>query len=218
MSRKITKTYYFSVEGETEKWYLEWLEEYINSLEQSQCKVKFDSKIEKNPYRRAKKISITGKIDIWHLSDYESNDDFHREQFIKTMDNLKLATSLGKSIDYKFGYSNFTFDLWIILHKMDCYGEKTHRKNYISDINRAYGKKFIDMDDYKHEHNFKSCLEQLDLEDVKKAIKRAKTIMKINKDNGYKEQQYKGYSYYRENPSLKIHEVIEKILKDCSLI
>lgn len=46
----------------------------------------------------------------------------------------------------------------------------------------------------------------------------AKTIMKRNKNNGYKKQQYKGYSYYRENPSLKIHEVIEKILKDCSLI
>lgn len=218
MSRKITKTYYFSVEGETEKWYLEWLEKYINTLEQSKYNVKIDPKIEKNPYRRAKKISITGKTVIWHLSDYESNDSFHKKQFLETMDNLKLAMHSGKSIDYKFGYSNFTFDLWIILHKIDCYGEKTHRKNYINDINRAYGKNFIDMDDYKHENNFKSCLDQLDLDNVKKAIKRAKTIMKRNKDNGYKEQQYKGYFYYRENPSLKIHEAIEKILDDCDLI
>ena len=30
--RKETKKYYFSVEGETEKWYLEWLENTINSI------------------------------------------------------------------------------------------------------------------------------------------------------------------------------------------
>lgn len=28
--RKQTKKYYFSVEGETEKWYLEWLQKQIN--------------------------------------------------------------------------------------------------------------------------------------------------------------------------------------------
>lgn len=29
--------------------------------------------------------------------------------------------------------------------------------------------------------------------------------------------QYKGYKYYKENPSLAIWEAIEKILKDCGL-
>lgn len=29
--RKITKKYYFSVEGETEQWYLEWLRDLINA-------------------------------------------------------------------------------------------------------------------------------------------------------------------------------------------
>ena len=29
-SMKITRKYYFSVEGETEKWYLDWLEEELN--------------------------------------------------------------------------------------------------------------------------------------------------------------------------------------------
>ena len=31
MMRKETKKYYFSVEGETEKWYLDWLQKTINS-------------------------------------------------------------------------------------------------------------------------------------------------------------------------------------------
>ena len=30
--------------------------------------------------------------------------------------------------------------------------------------------------------------------------------------------QYKGYQYYKENPSLTAWEAIEKILKDCELI
>ena len=32
MSRKECRKYYFSVEGETEKWYLKWLESQINSI------------------------------------------------------------------------------------------------------------------------------------------------------------------------------------------
>lgn len=38
MERKKNKKYYFSVEGETEQWYLEWLEKYINSLKESVMK------------------------------------------------------------------------------------------------------------------------------------------------------------------------------------
>lgn len=33
MGRKVTKTYYFSVEGETEKIYLKWLEKTLNNLQ-----------------------------------------------------------------------------------------------------------------------------------------------------------------------------------------
>ena len=56
------------------------------------------------------------------------------------------------------------------------------------------------------------------LRDVVEAVKRAKAIMEINKQNGYTLHQYRGYSYYKENPSLMIWEIIEKILKDCQLM
>ena len=74
------------------------------------------------------------------------------------------------------------------------------------------------MDAYKHEVNFKRCLQKISLSDVIAAISRAKEIMKRNEENGYVLQQYKGYTYYRENPSLMIWEPIEKILKDCALV
>lgn len=55
MVKKYTNKYYFSVEGETEKWYLEWLRDRINELDESRYKVSIDCKVEKDPYRRAKK-------------------------------------------------------------------------------------------------------------------------------------------------------------------
>ena len=37
--RKPTNKYYFSVEGETEQWYLKWLQDTINNTEKAACKV-----------------------------------------------------------------------------------------------------------------------------------------------------------------------------------
>jgi len=39
---KSTKKYYFSAEGETEHWYLKWLQDRINETEASAYKVSFD--------------------------------------------------------------------------------------------------------------------------------------------------------------------------------
>lgn len=44
IKKKSTKKYYFTVEGETEQWYLKWLEGVINSADEAAYKV---SKLEK---------------------------------------------------------------------------------------------------------------------------------------------------------------------------
>lgn len=218
IKRKSTLKYYFSVEGETEQWYLEWLQDQINNAPEAVSKVSFNKQIQKDPLKRAKSLAITDKVEIWHLSDYESSEEVHAEQFRETMDRMADTKSLKKQITYKFGYSNFTFDLWMILHKMDCRGSFSHRKQYITPINKAYDESFENMDEFKHEANFKRCLKKLTLRDVIEAVKRAKAIMEINEQNGYTLHQYRGYSYYEENPSLMIWEIIEKILVDCELM
>ncbi len=218
IKRKLTKKYYFSVEGETESWYLKWLETEINKTEMAVFKVSFDYRVEKNPYKRAKSMVITGKTEVWHLSDYESDEPIHTEQFKNVIDNMKKSELLGKQITYKFGYSNLTFDLWIIIHMINCNGFISHRRNYITFINRAYNEHFESMNEYKHKANFKRCLSKLKLNNVVAAVDRAKEIMRKNSDSGYVLQQYKGYEYYKENPSLMIWEIIEKILKDCKII
>ncbi len=215
---KQNKKFYFSVEGETEQWYLKWLQNLINGTQESKYKVAFDCPVQKNPLKRAKSIVVTGKTDIYHISDYESDEEIHVREFRETMDNMKEAANLGKQINYKFGYTNLTFDLWIVLHKADCNGSLTHRRLYLAPINRAYNENFENMDEYKCENNFKRVLAQLTLSDVKNAIERAKMIMQRNKGNDYILHEYKGYRYYRENPSLAIWEVIEKVLVECELI
>ena len=61
------------------------------------------------------------------------------------------------------------------------------------------------------------CLSKLTLDDVKKAIERAEKINSQNILNGYNEENYKGYKYFKENPSLSIHEQVKTILIECGV-
>ena len=215
--RKETRKYYFSVEGETEKWYLDWLQKTINAIPESKYNVKLDAKIQKDPLARVKGMTLLEQTEITHVFDRESEDSINTKQFQETLDRMSDAEQLGKDIDYKLGYSNFTFELWIILHKVDCNGAKTNRKQYLYDLNKAYGEKFEDLKEYKRENDFKRILKKLTIEDVISAVRRAETIMKRNEESGYRLQQYKGYSFYKENPSLSVWEIVDKILKECEI-
>lgn len=216
--RKDRRTYYFSVEGETEKWYLDWLQNTINSTPEAKYAVKLDRRVEKDPVSYAKRLTILQKTEITHIFDYESNSPEHRQRFQDTLEKMRDAQKIGKNIIYQLGYSNFTFELWIILHKADCSGSLPHRRQYLDRINRAYGENFESLSRYKEEDNFKRLLSKLTLEDVRTAIRRAKAIQSQNELNGHVLQKYAGFTYYCENPSLSVWEKIEKIMKDCRLI
>lgn len=189
----------------------------INAETTANYTLSLDCPIQKDPVKRAKPLIVTRKTDITHVFDYESNDDVLTERFKMTLDRMKQAQSLGKQIKYYNGYSNFTFELWMVLHKIDCNGSLSHRRQYITYINSAYNEKFEVLDQYKHEANFKRVLGKLSLDNVKDAIERSKKIMQRNQECGYTLQQYRAYYYYKENPSLYIWGAIEKILRDCGL-
>ncbi len=187
--KKATKKYYFSVEGETEQWYLKWLQDTINNTEQAVYRISIDCPVRKDPVKHAKCLNVTQKVEVYHFFDYESDEQTHVNAFMSAMDNMKKAEKIGKQITYKSGYSNFTFDLWIVLHMADSNASYAHRKQYLVPINRAFGEKFASMEEF----------------------------MQSNQDNGYTLHQYKGYHFYKENPSLESWKAIEKILKDCGL-
>ncbi len=215
--RKESIKYLFSVEGETEKWYLQWLQRTINSAPGALYTVKLDCPVQKDPLKRAKALITLERVEIFHIMDRESEDEIHIKQFNTVLSRMNEATKIGKSIKYSLGYSNFSFELWIVLHKADCGSLLNHRYQYLPLLNRAYNEQFENLHQYKHEVNFKRILDKLTLDDVIHAILRAESIMRTIYENGYTQRQYKGYKYYSENPSLSVWEIIKKILSECGL-
>lgn len=213
------KPRYFSVEGETEKWYLEWLSKQINNDPQAKAKTNFIIKVEKDPVSFVKGQVVNEKSMFIHLCDFESTEDCHQQNFLRAIDQMTKAAALGKQVNYKFGYSNLTFELWMILHKMDLKQPLAHRSLYLAPLNKAYAKNFIDLHEYKKEANFKNLLASISLHDVVNAITRAKAIMSENSElHHYREKKYKKYSYFEENPSLMVWIYLEKILEECGII
>ena len=216
--RRTCKSYYFSVEGETEKWYLEHLRKLINSSEKAVYSVKFIVKINKDPREMVKALPFIGEITVNHICDIESNSDEHIRIFRKTLDDMKSACLMGKKVSYQLGYSNYAFDLWIALHKVDCGTPLSDRKQYLKFLQDGFKEPFNSMNEYKKEDNFKRCLNKITLDDVLTAIERAEKIMVGNQSSGYKPVKYKKFAYYTENPSLSVHEIISGILKECKLL
>ena len=155
----------------------------------------------------------------FHICDYESNEGVHKKQFNKILEELSNVDKINKNLNYKLGYSNFSFDLWMILHKKQQKGSVTHRKQYVNGINKVYNEKFKFIDDYKEKKNFKRILQKIKLEDVICAIRNAKEIRKMNEDNSKEKCKIYGkFKYYTENPDLTINECVEQILKECGVI
>lgn len=212
-----TRQYYFSVEGETEKWYLDWLGEQINHCDERSLDVKINAVIQKNPIKYVKGLTTLSKITIYHIFDYESNEENHANFFLDTLSRMKESGKMGKEITYRLGYSNYTFELWILLHKQLLCSSMTNRKQYLKYINKTFSTNYQSLSEYKEEKNFTRILEQLSLQDVKKAISQAEMIMNQKQALGYAPMQYKGYTYYRENPALSVHTIIRQILSDCKI-
>ncbi len=224
MGKRITKrlhnqTYSLTVEGECEKLYFLHLQKLINKEEKriANCQYEPSISIKKNPLKQAKAFNgYSNKF--FHIQDIEDYDDeFQRNKFLKLIQDIKKA---NKYVKYKLGYTNYSFELWIVLHKKDLKHSIPHRNDYIKYINDAYGTTFSYVDEYKNEDNFLKILEQITLGDIYLAVDRAKNIRKCNENKtccvqNQKKIEYCNYVFYSVNPDLDIHEIIEDILIEC---
>ena len=100
---KVTLKYHFTVEGETEQWYLYWLRDLINKIDDIDVKVSIDCPIYKDPLKRIKRMTVLKDTNIYHLSDYESAEEIHVTAFKKTMERMKEAEQYKDGIKYTFG-------------------------------------------------------------------------------------------------------------------
>lgn len=216
-NRYETKQFILTVEGETEQWYFEWLEGEINKCPKRSYNVSLKAKKCPNPKDYYKNVNKLTSPRVFHICDVESKGISHVEKFTSILHEMKNAKTY-KKIKYDLGYSNYTFELWIILHKIDYFKCLTDRKQYIDPVNKIFGEKLINLDDYKHEDNFKRCINKLSIYDVIKAISRAEKIASINEIDGKKLICMYGYEYYEENPALSINVVIKNILQECGIL
>lgn len=215
MNRKPAVKFYLSVEGKnSETFYFERLRELVNNSNRFDKTLSIDCRV-KSPQKMAKSVTpFGGKLDIYHVVDVESLDASHLARFTGIIDDMKKAEKLGKHISYHLCYSNFTFELWLILHKRDLRAQLSDRSQYLSYINNVFDEHFQSLDDFKREADTKRCLSRITLDDVEAAVRRATAIMDINV-RYYQPAEYKRVHYYRENPSLSVHEVVVRMLKSC---
>lgn len=219
---KQNKLYYFSVEGYNEKWYFEHLQKLINNSDESKYNVQFDIKIDRSPLSRKKSINVPifsgQKLQLFHIVDYESNDPEYVKQFNRLLDELSEIRKKYKAYNYKLGYSNFAFELWLILHKSGNIHQVQDRSRYIDKINSLYNTNFQKMKSNKNQKTFERLLEQIGLEEVKRALANAEKVRKYQEDIGNRLMELKGFKYYRDNPDITVNECVKKIFDDCSLI
>ena len=76
-----TKKYTFTVEGETERWYLLWLRDRINEQEGKEYKVAIEPKVQQHPMKFAKGVNAISTPEVIHICDVESKTALHVEKF-----------------------------------------------------------------------------------------------------------------------------------------
>ena len=216
--------YFLSCEGATERWYFEWLKNQINNDPRTKNKVDFrfktlmPSAFTKSNAGTYIKNMLKGSI-FCRIQDIEDYNDEHIKKFHLLLKSTKEARQRYKKISFIIGYSNFTFEVWILAHKAKV-REIVDRAYYYQEINSAYNTAFINNDDYKHENNFKNLLKQLTLDDViHKAIPECKRFVeKCYSDNPALKRELYGFKYIHANPDTTLHDFIRSILEYAGLM
>jgi hypothetical protein len=163
------RKYIFTVEGETEYLYLCWLQSLVNHNPNRNFQIEISVKVQQHPMSYAKTLKGLYNTPVFHICDVEGESLNDIKRFHDVISELKEAKT-QKKIPYQLGYSNFSFELWMVLHKTSCMQLLADKTCYLSLINKAYGTKFQSLRDYKQEKNFKSLLNLLNLNDVYKAV------------------------------------------------
>lgn len=200
------KTYLCICEGQQEEMYLDHVASLIKNFPKRV--VKFNTMIGK-PYRLKKTYE---EYDNAALFDYDLND-VEFKQNIECCDKLNNANKPTKRKKGKYTYhafSNVNFDLWIILHKEEFNRSVSRNDAYLPDVRRIYG--LGSREKIKSESTIEKILEQITLEDVKSAIRRADKIRseKIDAD-----KMIIGSTVCYPDPDFSIHDFLKVVLNDC---
>lgn len=214
--RKEAFQYYFTVEGQCEKLYLEHLEKLINNNNNASNRVKFTIQVGLSPKSALKRFtSFNSKSILYCVWDREKEDECMNKKF---EDYLNEIDSISSKISARPAFSHLSFELWILLHKRDLRRNFTDVSQYCNYINRFFEQEFQTLKKYKEKRNFEIILGKISLNDIVKAVQYGDSIRKNNENNQKTKIQVKQMIGYNSNPDLMIHEAVKTILLDCRLM
>lgn len=226
MNKKESRLFHISVEGiNCEKLYFEHLAKLINNSDRNTYNLKIAPRkmspmeyAKRNAFKPADKRRGNRKIPYIHIQDIEDYyDDYQRSKFYGMLDEIKQAEKQF-GISYELGYSNYTFELWMLLHVADMSHAVQNRKSYLGPINRWFHRNYKDLDEFKSQGEFDRILkEYVTLESIDRAIIRAERIVGNNAAEKKSRETYKGFTFYHDNPDVSVHEVVKMILEVCEV-
>lgn len=187
----IKKEYRCFFEGQQEKMYFEHIARKVKEVSPN-ISLKFNA-MEKLLTLERSSTSVP-KIAVF---DYDMNKvDF--ENKVKICKNTKVL------------YTSLNFDLWLLLHKIEFNKNVQSNKSYIKPIRAEY--KLEKDANIKSKSNMEKILDQIELEDIKQAIRNSEEIMngKLEED---KINIKKGFYYY-DNPSMNINKFFKQLFEE----
>lgn len=216
--RKLCEKFLFSVEGETEKLYFDWLQTQINKCDRARKTISINCKISFNPVKILKSIPGISVTSFTHICDIEGPNKSDKSNGLYAIDNNFFEyKKANKDIALDIKYTNFCFELWLILHKRDLFSHFNNKNDYLKILNEIFGTSFDGLKEFKQEKNLKNCFSQLELDDVRNAIKRSNIIMTNNINNLSQKIKLKLLTYFKDNPSLTIHEIVNDMFSKCGI-
>ena len=210
--QKGTISYYGAYEGLQEEKYLKHLQFLINQNQNATKRVNFrftssngggplyivQKSLRSSTFANLKELIKNKKIVA--IFDYDFKQDFIE------------AIHYGEKHCVILGYSNVNFDLWLLLHKKKFQKKITKTNGYEKELRKVY---HLDKDDnIKTEEHIEKILNQITLEDVKRAIENAREISKFHEEN---KDNISSLSNHYEQPYIKLYEFIAMVLEEVGL-
>ncbi len=226
MIKKESRQFHISVEGiNCEKMYFEHLAKLINSSDRSTYNLKVDPRkmspmqyAKRNAHKPMEKRKGNRKIPYIHIQDIEDYySDYQRSKFYGMIDEIRMAEDMF-GINYELGYSNYTFELWMLLHVADMTHAVQNRHSYLTPVNRWFHRHYLSIDEFKSHDEFQGILNEfVTLDSIRLAIRRAEKIVQNNDEDRKTKETYKGFTFFRDNPDISVHEVVRMIFEVCEV-
>jgi hypothetical protein len=194
-------------EGNQEDWYFNHLKGLIKREDHRKHEVNFNLACTNggSPLVVAKRANAASVGHFERLAAFDY--DGKHQEFIGALDFCKNNKIVS-------GYSNYCFDLWLLLHKTRYMKSVSNANDYEAEVRIVYD--LYEEADIKKESVIKQILLQITIEDVHRAIENAEYITTHNeqvKDALFTTSSVKFF----ENPDLSIHKFVAKVLHDAGL-